>query len=124
MLINNFSNAIIKILKDCIDIDLQLPSLTNFGYYSTHEFHSSEDIRSTICPRAFSALHFNIRSLAANFDAIHQMLNDMNHSFSIIGLSETIIKFKVDPYITTDLPGYSFLSQPSMSNAGGTGFYV
>ena len=72
-----------------IDTDLQLPSLTKFGYYSIHEFHSNEDIQSTICPRAFSVLHFNIRSLAANFDAFHQMLSDMNHSFSITGLSET-----------------------------------
>ena len=82
-----------------IAIDLQLPSLTNFGYYSTHEFHSSEDIQLTICLRAFSVLHFNIRSLAANFDAFHQMLSDMNHSFSIIGVSETKIKVGVDPYI-------------------------
>ena len=36
-----------------IDIDLNLPSVTNFGYYSTHEFHSNEDIRSTISDRTF-----------------------------------------------------------------------
>lgn len=107
-----------------IDTDLQLPSLTKFGYYSIHEFHSNEDIQSTICPRAFSVLHFNIRSLAANFDAFHQMLSDMNHSFSITGLSETKINVGVDPYINTDLPGYCFLSQSSMSNARGVGFYV
>ena len=104
-----------------IDTDLQLPSLTNFGYYSIHEFHSSEDIQSTICPRAISALHFNIRRLAANFNVFHQMLSDMNHSFSIIGLSETKINVGVDP---DDLPDYCFMSQPSMSNAGGVGFYV
>ena len=51
------------------------------------------------------------------------MLSDMNHSFSIIGLSETKIKLRVDPYINTDLLGYCFLSQPSMFNAGGVGFY-
>ena len=102
---------------------LMLPSLTNFGYYSTHEFHSSEGNQSTICPRAFSSLH-PIRSLAANFDAFHQMLSDMNNSFSIIGLSETKIKFGMDPYINTDLLGYCFLSQLSMFNAGGVGFYI
>ena len=56
-----------------IDIDLNLPSVTNFGYYSIHEFHSSKDIRSTISDKAFSALHFDIRSLAANFDDFFQM---------------------------------------------------
>ena len=71
--------------------------MTNFDYYSTHEFHSSKDIEAIICPRAFSAL----RSIEANFDAFQQILSDMNHSFLIIGLSETKIKVGVDPYINT-----------------------
>ena len=107
-----------------IDIDLNLPSVTNFGYYSTHEFHSNEDIKSTISDRAFSALHFNIRSLSANFDDFFHMLSDMKYSFSVIGLSETKIKVGIDPFLNTNLPGYYFLSQPSMSNAGGVGFYI
>lgn len=107
-----------------IDIDLNLPFVTNFGYYSIHEFHSNEDIQSTISDKAFSALHFNIRSLAANFDYFFQMLSDMNYSFSVIGLSETKIKVGMDSYLNTNLPGYCFLSQPSMSNAGGVGFYI
>ena len=107
-----------------IDIDLNLPSVTNFGYYSIHEFHSNEDIRSTISDKAFSALHFNIRSLAANFDYFFEMLSDMNYSFSVIGLSETKIIVGMDSYLNTNLPGYCFLSQPSMSNAGGVGLYI
>ena len=98
--------------------------MTNFGYYSTHEFHSNEDIRSTISDRTFSALHFNIRSLSANFDDFYHMLCDMKYSFSVIALSETKIKAGIDPFLNTNLPGYSFLSQPSMSNAGGVGFYI
>ena len=35
--------------------------LTNSGYYSTHEFHCSKDIQSTLCDRAFSGVHFNRR---------------------------------------------------------------
>ena len=38
------------------------------------------------------------------------MLCDMNHFSSIIGLSETKIKVRVDPYINTELPGYCFLT--------------
>ena len=93
-----------------IDIDLNLPSVTNFGYYSTHEFHCNEDIKSTISDRAFSALHFNIRSLSANFDDFFHMLSDMKYSFSVIGLSETKIKVGIDPFSNTNLPGYYFLS--------------
>lgn len=89
--ISTFSNN--NSTLSSIDIDLQLPSLTNFDYYSTHEFHSSKDIQSTICPQAFSAL----RSIEANFDAFHQMLSDMNHPFLITGLSETKIKVGVHP---------------------------
>ena len=32
-----------------IDIDMQLPTASNFNYYTTHEFHSSKNIQSTIC---------------------------------------------------------------------------
>lgn len=84
--------------------------MTNFGYYSIHEFYSNGDIRSTISDKAFSALHFNIRSLAANFDDFFQMLSDLNYSFSVIGLSETKIKVGMDSYFNTNLPGYFFLS--------------
>lgn len=48
----------------------------------------------------------------------------MNYSFSVIGLSETKIKVGMDSYLNTNLPGYCFLSQPSMPNAGGVGFYI
>ena len=116
--INNYPNL------SSIDIDLNLPSVTNFGYYSTHEFHSSEDIRSTISDKTFSALHFNIRSLSANFDDFFHMLCDLKYSFSVIGLSETKLKVGIDSFVNTNLPGYHFLSQPSMSNAGGVGFYI
>ena len=107
-----------------IDIDLNLPSLTNFGYYSTHEFHFNEDIRSAISDRTFSTLHFNIRSLSANFDDFFHMLCDLKYSFPVFGLSETKFKVGIDSFFNTNLPGYYFLSQPSMSNAGDVGFYI
>ena len=107
-----------------IDIDLNVPSVTNFGYDSTHEFHCNEDIRSTISDRTFSALHFNIRSLSANFADFFHMVCDMKYSFSVIGLSKTKIEVGIDPFLNTNLPGYHFLSQPSLSNAGEVGFYI
>ena len=106
------------------DIDLQLPSTTNFRYYSSHEFHSNNDIQSSLSDKTFSALHFNIRSVARNFEQFLILLNDMNHNFSVIGLTETKIKLGMDPYMNTSLPGYNFISQPTLSNAGGVGFFI
>ena len=110
-------------LKDH-DIDLHLPCETNFSYYTPHQFHSSEEITNLSYNKSFSVLHLNIRSLSANFDPLCTLLSNLNHSFSVIGLSETKIKHGGDPIINIDLPGYNFISQPTVSNAGGVGFYI
>lgn len=107
-----------------IDIDIHLPIVTNFKYYSAHDFHSSEDIQSSLTNKTFSALHHNIRSLGANFELLHQLLADMNHSFSIIGLSETKINQNRDQILNTNIKGYQFLSQPTLSEAGGVGLFI
>ena len=70
-----------------VDIDSQLPVTTSFDNFTPHDFHSSEEIRSCISENSFSALHFNIRSLAANFTSFCQLLDSLDHSFPIIGLS-------------------------------------
>ena len=53
-----------------------------------------------------------------------QMLAEISHSFSLIGLTETKHKVADDIQCSHSMPGYSFLSQPSLSNAGGVGFFV
>ena len=51
------------------------------------------------------------------------MLSELQFPFSVIGLSE--IKLKVNKHITNvNIPGYDFISQPSLSIAGGVGFYI
>ena len=52
------------------------------------------------------------------------MLSELYFPFSLIGLTE--IKQKIDqpPISNTDLCGYQFLSQPSLSNARGVAFYI
>mgnify|MGYP000114425663 FL=1 len=42
----------------------------------------------------------------------------------MIGLTETKIKVDQQPLLNIDLPGYSFFLQPTLSNAGGVGFYT
>lgn len=107
-----------------VDVDNHIPIVTNFDYYSVHDFHSNNLIHSSMADNSFSALHLNIRSLAANYDSLCQLLNDLNYPFSIIGLSETRIKHDWEPIFNTSLNDYKFLSQPTLSNAGGVGFFI
>jgi hypothetical protein len=107
------------------DIDLNMPFDNNFNYYSIDDFHSNHDItQCAIDTKSFSALNCNIRSLTANYDNLLHMFSELNFPFSLIGLSE--IKFKVDkePLTNINIQGYSFISQPSLSNAGGVAFYI
>ena len=48
----------------------------------------------------------------------------MNYSFSVIGLSETKIKHNRGIILNTDIKGYKFLSQPTLSEAGGVGLFI
>ena len=108
-----------------IDIDQQLPNQTNFSYYSIHDFHDNSVIRSSKNNNSFSLLHCNIRSLVRNSDKLYSLLHDLQYPFSIIGLSETKIKSDQDLLLgNISLPGYDFLSQPTLTNAGGVGVYV
>ena len=52
------------------------------------------------------------------------MLSELYFPFSVIGLTETKIKVDQQPLLNIDLPGYLFFSQPTLSNAGGVGFYI
>ena len=52
------------------------------------------------------------------------LLADLQHNFSIIGLSETRIKVDRDQLINTAIPGYIFFSQPTVHEAGGVGLYI
>ena len=106
------------------DLDLQIPSKTNFKYYSTHDFHSNYGIRNCSMNTSFSVLNCKIRSLQAKFDNFCCMLTYLNLMFSVIGLSETKINVNQDLLLNTEIPGYIFVSQPTLSNAEGVGFYI
>ena len=68
-------------------------------------------------------MHWNIRSLPANFDHINSFLFDLNHVFSLIGISETKLKLDKEQTSNIGMEGYYFISQPTITNAGGLGFY-
>ena len=101
------------------------PNSLKFNYYTPHEFCMNANIQECILlNKYFSILHCNIRSLAANYDQLITIISELNHQFSIIGLSETKYKLDQANILNTEIPGYTFLSQPSISNAGGVGFFI
>ena len=108
-----------------LDVDLNMPVDINFSYYTPHDFHSNPDIFDCLSSNnAFSILNSNVRSLSSNFEDLNTMLSELYFPFSVIGLAETKIKVDQQPLLNIDLPGYSFFSQPTLSNAGGVGFYI
>ena len=68
----------------------------------------------------FSTIHFNIRSLSANHDGLTMLLSDLQHSFDVIGLSETKIKSNCDLTSNIAIEG----SKPTLTNVGGVGFFI
>ena len=80
--------------------------------------------KNAISKKAFSIIHCNIRSLSANFDSLSTLLSDLQHNFSIIGISETRLLVGRDQITNTSIPGYTFFSQPSVQEAGGVGLYI
>jgi exonuclease III len=112
---NNISN---------LDPDLNIPSQSNFQYYTTDEFQTNDIINECISSDHFSCLHSNIRSLNSNFDNLIQMLSEFSYNFSVIGLTETRLKTTQENLCNQYLNGYTFVSQPSLSNAGGVGFFI
>ena len=108
-----------------LDVDLNMPTDQNFNYYCVHDLHSSHDIAECSSGKmSFSALHCNIRSLSSNQDNFLHMLASFNFSFSLIGLTETKIRADENPIMNVNIPGYNFVSEPSLSNAGGVAFYI
>ena len=97
-----------------LDVDLHLLSQTNFKYYTTHDFHMSEQIRNSFIKKSFSAFHCNIRSLAANYESLVTLLRDLVHPFSVIGVSETKIKMDLGQILNTEIPGYHLYLNPPL----------
>lgn len=106
------------------DPESNIPSKVNFDYYSPHNFHSSPDIQNSAAQIHISFLNCNIRSISANFDHLTQMLSDLNYHFNVIGLTETWLQSSVHNPTNLNIPGYTFVSQPTSQRAGGVGFFI
>ena len=79
--------------------------------------------KNLLSDEKFSILNLNIRSLRKNFDKIKECLKEMEHYFTIIGVSETHLKEKPTQYY--DMPGYNFEYTNRVDRGkGGVGMYV
>ena len=93
-------------------------------YYSPHSFN----LLKNKLPRNesnFSLLHNNVRSLRRNLENLQvHLLDELNYSFSVIGVSETKISTVDSVNFDTSIPGYKFEYVPTPLASGGVGMYV
>ena len=89
----------------------------NCKYYRCEEFSTLP-----FKHKSLSCFHINISSLEKHFDELLSLFLRLNHSFDVIGISETRLNSTLSGNIS--LPGYSFIHTPSASNAGGVGLYI
>jgi len=97
---------------------------TNSDYFTTHDFHSNQDIINCLSSNSLSFLNCNIRSLQAKFDNLVNLLSELYFPISVTGVTETKLKNGREILLNTNITAYSFLSQPSYTNAGDVGFYI
>lgn len=81
--------------NDSFDPDINLFNPGNgepypCDYYNKKEFYAFRNIlRKSDKTNFFSTLHLNIRSLQKSHDNLRQYLSALDHTFSVIPLSET-----------------------------------
>ena len=65
---------------------------------------------SRIPKNSFSVFHLNIASIEAHFDDLKTILSCLDHSFDVIGISESKILENSDAIVNLNLEGY-FMEQ-------------
>ena len=61
----------------------------NFNYYETHAFHKLKNTLKLNKSENFSIFHYNICSLQGNFYKLEILLDNLEHQFDVIALTET-----------------------------------
>ena len=106
------------------DID---PDICYFNEYSYKLFKNCNDYTDDsfnkylqqhyISDNSFSVAHLNIRSLPARLSAFMSYVDNLDHCFSVIGLSETWLNpSNVSAY---SIPGYNHVAQTRCAGRGG-----
>jgi len=71
--------------------------------------------------KSLTYFHFNVRSLQKNKHKLDDFFLMANLTPSVIAISET--KLKAASFCNIEIPGYTFIRNPSSTNAGGVGLY-
>ena len=91
----------------------------NCQHYTDDKF---KDIK--LPNKGLSIIHFNVRSLSANFSSLSDYLNTLGFHFDIIALSETWLNMNSNSNLYS-LPGYDFCHVDRCDKrGGGVAFYI
>ena len=91
--------------------------------YFVEETFDKYLLRHNVSQHSFSIMHLNIRSIPANFTSFLTYLDNVNHRFSVIGLTETWLKQPNIPLY--GIPGYSHIGiTRSHGNGGGVSLFI
>ena len=95
----------------------------NFKFYQNHDFHKlSEKLNKN---KDFSIFHTNICSLQGNFENLHNLLADLEFSFSVIAVSETWTPESKKNQEKPHLEGYQpYRGIKGKTLKSGCGFYI
>jgi hypothetical protein len=103
-----------------LDNTLQINKIS-CNYYSPNELRG--EIAEMTNQNQFSILHLNIRSIANKFDYFKELLNSLDTTFKVIGLTETWLNDYNDD--SFKLPKYEYIgSNRTNKKGGGVGIYV
>ena len=113
---NDFEN---QIDPDFNFYSTDVKKLLSCNYYSDCQFTAKIDKYHD----GLSFIHFNARSLGANFINITEYLTDLNHSFDIIAISETWLNTG-NNFSLYNIKGYDLFYVTRNNKKGGWGCYL
>lgn len=110
---------------DSFDVNQDHPDIApvsiNCKYCTENEFAEGVNNRNS---NRLSLLHFNVRSMHANFDNLSIFVDSFRSHHPIIGVSETWLSSEQDKNIFS-LPGYNFITNNRHGKrGGGVGLYI
>ena len=119
--INEDDNDIIEYHGDidpnkCYFNEYSCKLFKNCNYYTDDSFNKCLS-RHSISDNSFSVAHLNIRSIPANFSAFLSYMENLEHCFTVIGLSETWLNpTNVSAY---GISGYNYVHRTRSTRKGG-----
>ena len=106
-----------RVINEDNESDYNHPITCN--YYDVEEFIACKFNSS----KNFSIMHLNIHSIQLHIDELKHFLDMLDHTFDIITISESKLKF--DPTVNIEIPGYKIsCTTKTEAEKGGTMIYI